>query len=281
MKVWFRNHVFDWLNFLWSDVHKRLNFLWSDVAHKSDCPMIVWTCSFCILNNSFIFRVLDENKIIESDSRKCRLILVMYLLTEVTYLLTVEHRPSTSPRHCTLSWATLAISVHLVPCCFSSASLIIVSPPTVARLASLPLWVLGQGLACGAGGWLPEGVSIPALLFPQYLLCHLFLSHSLPQIFISDLLLPLILEMRFRQVLKNVWIFCCIVCVFHLVSHLKSRLDFTLELKMQSLVLMLIPPDAEMFSSMMKAALTSPVLDPCLPVGQPPFPGRWKIPPPW
>ena len=48
-----------------------------------------------------------------------------------------------------------------------------------------------QGLACGAGCWLPEGVSDPAPLPPQYLLGHWFLSRSLPQIFISDLLLPL------------------------------------------------------------------------------------------
>ena len=71
--------------------------------------------------------------------------------------------------------------------CFS------VSPPTVARLASLslPLRVPGKGLACGAGCWLPEGVSDPAPLPLRYLLGHWFLSRSLPQIFISDLLLPL------------------------------------------------------------------------------------------
>ena len=39
--------------------------------------------------------------------------------------------------------------------------------------------------------WLPEGVSDPAPLPPQYLLGHWFLSRSLQQIFISDLLLPL------------------------------------------------------------------------------------------
>ena len=49
----------------------------------------------------------------------------------------------------------------------------------------------GQGLACGAGCCLPEGVSDPAPLPPQYLLGHWFLSRSLPQIFISDFLLPL------------------------------------------------------------------------------------------
>ena len=71
--------------------------------------------------------------------------------------------------------------------CFS------VSPPTVARPASLPLPLRmpGQGMACGAGCWLPEGVSDPAPLPPQYLLGHWFLSRSLPQRFISDLHLPL------------------------------------------------------------------------------------------
>ena len=34
----------------------------------------------------------------------------------------VEHRPSTTPRHRTLFWATLVIPDQLVPCCFSSAS---------------------------------------------------------------------------------------------------------------------------------------------------------------
>ena len=55
----------------------------------------------------------------------------------------------------------------------------------------LPLRVPGLGLACDARCWLPEGVSDPAPLPPQYLLGHWFLSRSLPQIFISDLLLPL------------------------------------------------------------------------------------------
>ena len=61
--------------------------------------------------------------------------------------------------------------------CFS------VSPPTVARQAflSLPLRVPGQGLVCGAGCWLPEGVSDPAPLPLQYLLGHWFLSCSPPR----------------------------------------------------------------------------------------------------
>ena len=100
------------------------------------------------------------------------------LLTYLCPSLPVEHRPSTTPRHRTLFWAALVIPDQLVPCCFSS------------RLASLPLplRVPGQGLACGAGYWLPEGVSDPVPLPTQYLLGHWFLSRSLPQIFISDLL---------------------------------------------------------------------------------------------
>ena len=71
--------------------------------------------------------------------------------------------------------------------CFS------VLPPTVVRPASLPLplQVPGQDLVCGAGSSLPEGVSDPAPPPPQYLLGHWFLPHSFPQIFSSDLLLPL------------------------------------------------------------------------------------------
>ena len=111
-----------------------------------------------------------------------------------TYLcpsLQVEHRPSTTPPP---SHSVLGCSCHSGPVgpllfqlCFS------VSPPTVARPASLPLplRVPGQGLACGAGCWLPEGVSDPTPLPPQYLLGHWFLSRSLLQIFIPDLLLTL------------------------------------------------------------------------------------------
>ena len=103
--------------------------------------------------------------------------------------LAIGHRPPTTPRHRTLFWAALVRPVGplLFQLCFS------VSPPTVARPASLslPLPVPGQGSARGAGCWLPEGVSDSAPLPPQYLLGHWFLSRSLPQIFISDLLLPL------------------------------------------------------------------------------------------
>ena len=44
------------------------------------------------------------------------------LLTYLCSSLSVEHRPSTTPRHRTLFWAALVIPDQLVPCCFSSAS---------------------------------------------------------------------------------------------------------------------------------------------------------------
>ena len=119
-----------------------------------------------------------------------------------SYLLTYAHRsqwsighqrppppsppatPPPAPSHTVLGCSCHSgpVGPLLFQLCFS------VSPPAVKRPASLPfpLWVPGQGLACGAGCWLPEGVSDPAPLPPQYLLGHWFLSRSLPQIFISE-----------------------------------------------------------------------------------------------
>ena len=90
-----------------------------------------------------------------------------------------------SPPHSVLgcSGHSRPVGPLLFQLCFS------VSPPNVVRPASLslPLRVPGQGLVCGDGCWLPEGVSDPAPLPLQYLLGHWFLSCSLPQIFISEL----------------------------------------------------------------------------------------------
>ena len=113
----------------------------------------------------------------------------IYLLTYLCPSLPVEHRPFTTSGHRTLGCSSHSRPVGPLLCqlCFS------VSPSTIARPASLrlPLRVPGQGLVCGAGCWLPEGVSDPAPLPPQSLFGHWFLSRSLPQIFILDLLLPL------------------------------------------------------------------------------------------
>ena len=65
-----------------------------------------------------------------------------------------------SPAHSVLSCSgqSRPVGPLLFQLCFS------VSPPTVTRPASLSLRlrVPGQGLACDAGCWLPEGVSDPA-----------------------------------------------------------------------------------------------------------------------
>ena len=99
---------------------------------------------------------------------------VTYLLT---YLLASAHRSQWSIGHQRPPAIALCSGLLLSPepvgpllfqLCFS------VSPPTVARPTSLPLplRVPGQGLACGAVRWLPEGVSDPAPLPPQYLIGH-------------------------------------------------------------------------------------------------------------
>ena len=117
----------------------------------------------------------------------------LYLLTYLfTYLLTyllmpippggalAIYDPSPSDSVLGFSGHSSPVGSLLFQLCFC------VSPPTVTRPASLPLplRVPGQGLACYAGCWLPEGVYDPAPLPPQYLHGHWFLSRSLPQTFI-------------------------------------------------------------------------------------------------
>ena len=154
---------------------------WCGIGHQE----LMSCTTLCHMNNKVLNSTIEnslENFVRSHSSRSWSLFFV-HLPQILTYLcpsLPVEHRPSTTPRHHTLFWAALVIPDQLVPCCFSSA--FSVSPPTVARPASLPLplRVPGQGLACGAGCWLPEGVSDPAPLPPQYLLGHWFLTCSLP-----------------------------------------------------------------------------------------------------
>ena len=93
----------------------------------------------------------------------------------LTYLLTYAHRSQWSIGH--QRPAAIALYSGLL-LSFRTSWSPAVSPPTVARPASfpLPLRVPCQGLACSAGCWLPEGVSDPASLPPQYLLGHWFLE---------------------------------------------------------------------------------------------------------
>ena len=112
-------------------------------------------------------------------------------LAELNYLcplLPVEHRPSTTPRHCTLFWAALAFSVQLAPCCFSSASV------SLQLLRGRPRFVFPCGFQVRALHLVLDAGFLWVFPIQPHLLGHWFLSHSLPQIFISDLLLPTLAE---------------------------------------------------------------------------------------
>ena len=185
---------------------------------------------------------------------------LFFSLLTYSYLcssLPVEHRQSTTPPPPPPLQSVLGCSCHSGPVgpllfqlCFS------VLPPTVP----LPLRVPGQGLVCGAGCWLPEGVSDPAPLPPQYLLGHWFLSRSFPQIFIPDLLLPLDFvdapQTGVEECLDlSLHHLCCPQC---LTSVEQDWLHIGVE--DAELGSMLIPPDAQMILSMTKAALALSIL---------------------
>ena len=115
----------------------------------------------------------------------------------LTYLLTYAHRSRWSIGHqrppaiALCSGLLLSFRTSWSPA-VSALLQCLASNCCEAGLSSSSLvGVPGQGLGCGAGCWLPEGVSDPAPLPPQYLLGHWFLSRSLPQIFISDLSLAI------------------------------------------------------------------------------------------
>ena len=112
------------------------------------------------------------------------------------------------------SWS-LAVSA-LLQCLASNCCEAGLSSSSPAGSRHSKSMVPGQGLACGAGCWLPEGVSDPAPLPLQYRFGHWFLSSSLPQIFIPDLLLPwnCIYVFLFVRLLVFVSLFCCCCCCF-------------------------------------------------------------------
>ena len=111
--------------------------------------------------------------------------------TYLCLLLPVEHRPSTTPRHRTPFWAALVIPDQLIPCCFISASVFRLQQLRDRPLFLCPCVFLVRAWRVVLDAGFLRGVSDPTALPPQYLLSHWFLSRSLPQIFISDLLLPL------------------------------------------------------------------------------------------
>ena len=146
--------------------------------------------------------------------------LPLSVYTYLSPLLPVEHRPSTTPRHRTLFWAALVIPDQLVPCCFSSAS--------VSRLQLLrgrPLFLLPCRFQVRVWRVMLDAGFLRVCLTQLHFLHSICLAtgscpacsyRSSFQIFSCHW----ILEMRLSQVLRNVWIFCCIVCVVCHVSHL-------------------------------------------------------------
>ena len=146
-------------------------------------------------------------------------LIICHLLTCLCPSLPVEHRPSTTPRHRTLFWAALVIPDQLVPCCFSSASV-----SCLQLLRGRPLFLFPCGFQVRA--WrvvLDAGFLRVCPIQPHFLRSICLATGSCParshsssfRIFSCHWML----QMRLRQVLKNVWIFRCIVCVVRHVSH--------------------------------------------------------------
>ena len=102
----------------------------------------------------------------------------------------MEHRPSKTPRHRTLFWAALVTPDQLVPCCFSSASV-----SRFQLLRSQPLFLFPCGFRSGLGVycWMlaPWGCVRSSPTSSAVSAWPLVPVRLLPQIFISDLLLPL------------------------------------------------------------------------------------------
>ena len=219
-------------------------------------------------------------------TKLCQMMYTGYLLTYLRPSLPVEHRPSTTPRHRTLFLAALVIPDQLVPCCFSSAS--------VSRLQLLrgrPLFLFPCGPQVRA--WcvmLDAGFLRVCPIQPHFLRSICLATGSCParshrssfRIFSCHR----ILYMRLRQVLKNVWIFRCIVCVVRHVSHTRHKAGLISHWSWRCRVwfscwFLQMP---RCFSAWQKLLLPCRFwlcrLSLCLPDGQPHFPGRRRTPPP-
>ena len=102
----------------------------------------------------------------------------------VNYFLTYAHRSRCNIGH--LRPLAIALCSGLLWPFQSSWSLIVsallqcLASNSCEAGLSLPLRVSSQGLACGAGCWLPEGGFDPASLPLQYLLGHWFLVPLAP-----------------------------------------------------------------------------------------------------
>ena len=133
-----------------------------------------------------------------------------------------------------------------------------VTPPTVAGSTSpsLPLGIPTQGLSCYVGWWFPQRMAYPAPLPLVSGSCPAR-SHKSVLLILSGHRMP---RIRRRQVLTKHWIFWCNAFVVRHVSHPYSNTDLTLELKILSLVPVLISVDPQIFFNRTKAPLALPTL---------------------
>ena len=173
-------------------------------------------------------------------------------------LLQLEHRPSTIPLQHTRFWAASHAPFQLSFWALSSAS--------VSRLQLLqgrPLlrfpWGFQLRACCVmlAGGFLSVWPIQPHFLWRICLAsgsCPAR-SHKSVLLILSGHRMP---RIRRRQVLIKHWIFWCNALVVRHVSHPYSNTDLTLELKILSLVPVLIDP--QIFFNRTKAPLALPTL---------------------
>ena len=172
----------------------------------------------------------------------------------------MEHRPSTIPLQHTRFWAASHAPFQLSFWALSSAS--------VSRLQLLqgqPLLRFPWGFqlrACRvmlAGGFLSVWPIQPHFLWRICLAsgsCPAR-SHKSVLLILSGHRMP---RIRRRQVLTKHWIFWCNAFVVRHVSHPYSNTDLTLELKILSLVPVLISVDPQIFFNRTKAPLALPTL---------------------
>ena len=148
--------------------------------------------------------------------------LVSKKIFELTYLspsFPVEHRPSTTPHHRTLFWAALVIPDQFVPHCLSSASV-----SRVQLWRGRPFFLFPCGLQVRA--WrvvLDAGFLRVCPIQPHFLRSICLVAGSCParshRLSFRIFSCHWIFKMHLRHVLKNVWIFYCIVCVVRHVPH--------------------------------------------------------------
>ena len=196
----------------------------------------------------------------ENDEENNYLIHFTQLSVRLLGLLQLEHRPSTIPLQRTRFWAASHAPFQLSFWALSSAS--------VSRLQLLqgrPLLRFPWGfqlracLVMLAGGFLSVWPIQPHFLWRICLAsgsCPAR-SHKSVLLILSGHRMP---RIRRRQVLTKHWIFWCNALVVRHVSHPYSNTDLTLELKILSLVQVLISVDPQIFFNRTKAPLALPTL---------------------